>query len=77
MGAMAMTRKVLRFGPSINCVKTVITNLNMIALGKVKEPLLILALKTLSQFFLGMFFICDHYMWLYKVQALFIKDWTG
>lgn len=69
MGAMGMTRKVLRFGPSINCIKTVIGNLKTIASGKAKEPLIILILKTLSQFFLGVFFICDHYMWLYKVFA--------
>lgn len=34
MTAAAMTRKVLRFGPSINCIKTIITNLKIIAEGK-------------------------------------------
>lgn len=70
MGAMAMTRKVLRFGPSINAVKIVISNLQIIASGKCKEPLHIFILKTMSTFFLAMFFICDHYMWLYKVNYL-------
>lgn len=34
MTAAAMTRKILRFGPSINCVKTIILNLQAIASGK-------------------------------------------
>jgi|JI10StandDraft_1071094.scaffolds.fasta_scaffold7358828_1 hypothetical protein len=34
MTAAAMTRKVLRFGPSIVCVKTILTNLKIIAEGK-------------------------------------------
>ena len=63
-----MTRKVLRFGPSINTVKTVITNLQILASGKCKEPLHIFILKTMSAFFLGMFFICDHYLWLFQVK---------
>lgn len=39
MTAAALTRKVLRFGPSINCIKTIITNLKIIAEGKSSEPL--------------------------------------
>jgi hypothetical protein len=39
MGAAAMARKILRFGPSINCIKTIILNLKAIADGKVNEPL--------------------------------------
>jgi len=35
MGAAAMARKILRFGPSINCVKTIILNLKAIAEGKI------------------------------------------
>lgn len=39
MGAAAMARKILRFGPSINCIKTIILNLQAIASGKYSEPL--------------------------------------
>lgn len=39
MTAAAMARKILRFGPSINCIKTIIMNLKLIADGKVNEPL--------------------------------------
>lgn len=39
MNAAAMGRKILRFGPSLNCIKTVILNLNLIASGKYKESL--------------------------------------
>lgn len=67
MGAMAMTRKVLRFGPSINMVKTIITNLDSIVKGTNTESIHIVILKTLSAFFLAMFFICDHYLWLFRV----------
>lgn len=34
MTGAAMTRKILRFGPSINCIKTIIFNLKIIASGK-------------------------------------------
>lgn len=68
MGAMGMTRKVLRFGPSINTIKVALTNLQIIASGKCKEPLHIFILKTMSAIFLGMFFICDHYLWLFQVK---------
>jgi len=57
-----MARKVLRFGPSINCLKTIIINLKMIAEGRINEPLELLILKTLSAFFVGIFFFCDHYL---------------
>lgn len=67
MSAAAMTRKILRFGPSINCLKTIIINLQVMASGKSNEPLPFLILKTLSAFFVGMFFICDHYLWLFKM----------
>lgn len=67
MTAAAMARKILRFGPSINCIKTIIVNLQLIASGKYTEPLEILILKTLSAFFVGMFFVCDHYLWLFKM----------
>lgn len=62
-----MTRKVLRFGPSIATIKTVISNINDLIEYRTTEPEHIVILKTLSAFFLGMFFICDHYLWLYKV----------
>lgn len=67
MSAAAMTRKILRFGPSINCIKTIIVNLQLIASGKYNEPLELLVMKTLSAFFVGMFFVCDHYLWLFKM----------
>ena len=67
MTAMSMTRKVLRFGPSINMIKLVINNLQAIATGNYKEPLNIFILRTLSALFLAMFFICDHYLWLFSV----------
>ncbi len=34
MTATAMTRKLLRFGPSIVFLKTIITNINMLISGK-------------------------------------------
>ena len=36
MNAAAMARKILRFGPSINCIKTIIVNLQAIASGSYK-----------------------------------------
>jgi hypothetical protein len=36
MGAAAMARKILRFGPSINCIKTIIVNLQAIISGTYK-----------------------------------------
>ena len=36
MGATGMARKLLRFGPSINCVLTIIKYLKEIAGGKTK-----------------------------------------
>ena len=71
MTAMSMTRKVLRFGPSINMIKLVINNLKAIATGDYKEPLNIFILRTLSSLFLAMFFICDHYLWLFSVIKYF------
>jgi hypothetical protein len=65
-----MTRKVLRFGPSINMIKTIITNINLIVKGGYKEDLHMLVLKTLSSLFLALFFICDHYIWLFRVIFL-------
>ena len=62
-----MSRKILRFGPSISTVKTIIMNIKAISEDKVKEPLQIHILKTLSAFFVGLFFICDHYAWLFKM----------
>lgn len=67
MDAAGMGRKILRFGPSIIILQTIINNLKTLAAGKSKEPSIILMLRTLSQFFVGMFFICDHYIWLFKM----------
>ena len=70
MGAAAMARKILRFGPSINCIKTIIMNLQAMASGKYNEPLEILVLKTFSALFVGIFFICDHYLWLFRMDLV-------
>ena len=67
MGAVGMGRKILRFGPSIATIKTILINIKNIADGKINEPLPIVILKTLSAFFIAMFFICDHYLWLFKM----------
>ena len=67
MGATGVARKILRFGPSINTLLTLIHNLKKLASGQTEEPLHILLLKTLSSFFIGLFFICDHYSWLFKM----------
>ena len=67
MGVTAMTRKVLRFGPSINMLKTIISNINLIIKGNHTENLHMLVLRTLSAFFLALFFVCDHYIWLFRV----------
>lgn len=84
MGVSGMTRKVLRFGPSINMVLTIIRNLQDIANGSITEPLHIVILKTLSAFFVGIFFVCDHYAWLFKMglatndhTRIFMEYWSA
>lgn len=67
MGAMASTRKILRVGPSFNAVRTVINNITELARSENKEPAHIVILKTFSAFFLAVFFLCDHYVWLFRV----------
>lgn len=67
---MAMSRKILRFGPSITAVKTVITNISFLAKGRANDPLHIVIFKTLSAFFLAVFFLCDHYIWLFRVALV-------
>ena len=63
-----MTRKVLRFGPSIVTVRLVITNIRDLIQAKTTEPEHIVLLRTISAFFLGMFLVFDHYSWLSKVM---------
>jgi hypothetical protein len=70
MSASAMARKILRFGPSISCIKTVILNLKALSEGRVTEPIEYFLLKTLSAIFIGMFFILDHYLWLFKMGVV-------
>ena len=77
MGAMAMTRKVLRFGPSITILKTIITNIDSLVKGSYTEQTHILVLKTLSAVWLDMFFLCDHYIWLFRVRVFVILGWIG
>lgn len=72
--SMTMARKILRFGPSINCIKTVIMNTLELIQGKNKEPTPVFILKTLSALFVAMFFICDHYLWLFTVHPLINSD---
>ncbi len=67
MVAAGMTRKVLRFGPSITLVKTIINNLIALTKKNYTEPTHMLVLKTLSAFFLSWFIVLDHYTWLVKV----------
>ena len=65
--SMGLARKVLRFGPSINCVKTFILNTIQLINGLNQEPTPIFVLKTLSALWISMYFVCDHYLWLFKV----------
>jgi hypothetical protein len=65
--SMALARKILRFGPSINCVKTFILNTLQLIKGQNKESTPIFILKTLSALWIAIFFVCDHYLWLYRV----------
>ena len=67
MVAAGMTRKVLRFGPSITLVRTIYNNLMSLLKGTYSEPTHMLILKTLSAFFLSWFIVLDHYVWLVKV----------
>ena len=74
-GSMSMARKVLRFGPSIAQVKTFITNTIQIIQGSNKESTPIFVLRTLSALWISLFFVCDHYLWLFKV-ILKILRWV-
>ena len=65
--SMGLARKVLRFGPSINCLKTFILNIIQLSKGQNKEPTPIFVLKTLSALWIATFFICDHYLWCFRV----------
>lgn len=65
---MAMSRKILRFGPSIATSKTFILNTIELIKGQNKESTPIFVLKTLSALWIAMFFVCDHYLWLFRVQ---------
>lgn len=67
MGAMSMTRKVLRFGPSISIVRNAIGLIQSLANGTNNEKSHIVVLRILSCVFLEMFLVLDHYTWLYKV----------
>lgn len=67
-GSMSLARKVLRFGPSINQVKTVILNTLTLLQGAHKESTPIFVLRTLSALWISFFFVCDHYLWLFKVN---------
>jgi hypothetical protein len=69
MIAAGMTRKVLRFGPSITLVRTIIANVKALLTGAHTEPTHMLVLKTLSAFFLSWFIVLDHYVWLVKVPS--------
>jgi len=64
---MSLARKILRFGPSINCVRTFIVNTIQIIEGKNLESTPVFALKTLSALWIALFFVSDHYLWLFKV----------
>lgn len=66
---MALARKILRFGPSINCVKTFILNTITLVKQENKESTPIFILKTLSALWIALFFVCDHYLWLFRVHS--------
>lgn len=65
---MAIARKILRFGPSIAQVKTFILNTIDLIKQQNKESTPIFILKTLSALWIAMFFVCDHYLWLFRVN---------
>lgn len=77
MVAAGMTRKVLRFGPSITLVRGIINNLIALMKGDYTEATHMLVLKTLSSFFLSWFIVLDHYTWLYKVPVFVRKGQLG
>ncbi len=52
MTAAGMTRKVLRFGPSITLIRTIYNNLISLMKGTYTEATHMLILKTLSAFLL-------------------------
>lgn len=75
---MAMTRKILRFGPSISSLRTVIVNVKELINGENKDSPHIHVLKTLSALLIAGFFILDHYIWLFRVNSyLTIKGRIG
>lgn len=65
---MSLARKILRFGPSIAQVRTVILNVMELVKGTNKESTPLFVVKTLSALWISFFFVCDHYLWLYKVR---------
>ena len=65
---MSLARKILRFGPSIAQVRTVIFNVMELVKGTNKESTPLFVVKTLSALWISFFFVCDHYLWLYKVR---------
>lgn len=69
-----MTRKLLRFGPSITLMITLFNNLKALTTGDYKDPVTILICKILSGIFVGLFFICDHYVWLFQMGLAKNKD---
>ena len=71
-GSMSLARKILRFGPSIVQVRTVIFNIIELVQGTNKEATHIFILRTFSALWISMFFVCDHYLWLFKVHIEFI-----
>ena len=66
-GSMAMARKVFRFGPSIVTTRTFILNVIELIKQQNKESTPIFILKTLSALWIALFFVCDHYIWLFRV----------
>lgn len=71
--SMAIARKILRFGPSIAMVKTFILNTIELINRQNKESTPIFFLKTLSALWIAMFFLCDHYLWLYRVLFIICR----
>ena len=67
-GTMGMTRKVLRFGPSIQFRTFILNTLDLLKANN-KENTLIFITRTLSALWLSGYFIFDHYLWLFKVAS--------
>jgi hypothetical protein len=65
--SMALARKILRFGPSISCLRTFILNTIELIKGTNEEATPVFILRTLSALWIAGYFICDHYLWLFRV----------